>query len=254
MTSGIETPPRFVPDVWLPETLGRPVFRLAAPPSEWSAVLASEMIELSGDGDAFFYAKLPTADVRACSVLINAGFAVVDTGITLSYSGSEVSAAPAVSVGIAGEEHHAAIVEIAATCFRWSRFHLDPQIAPGVADLIKRRWIENHVQGRRGSALYVAEIGDTVVGFLAVIESIVEGRPVAVIDLMGVATQCNGRGVGTALVRSFVHGWRELASELRVGTQAANIRSLRLYQRCGFRIVESTYTLHAHCRNGRILR
>jgi hypothetical protein len=33
---------------------------------------------------------------------------------------------------------------------------------------------------------------------------------------------------------------------MRVGTQIANIPSLRLYERLGFTMAESAYVLHAH--------
>jgi hypothetical protein len=39
---------------------------------------------------------------------------------------------------------------------------------------------------------------------------------------------------------------------LRVGTQAANIQSLRFYGQHDFRIVDSSYTMHSHFYNGQI--
>lgn len=245
----------FQPDAWLAEILGRPVFRLTSAVSTMEdGALADEMASLARRADAFFYAKLPTSDVPECIALVKAGFAVVETGITLSWGGDERSVAKGISAGIARQDQLEAIPKIAEVCFRWSRFHLDPQIPRNLANLIKRRWIENCVKGKRGSALYAAEIDGTVAGFLAVIESTVLNRPVAIIDLMGVAPGHQGHGVGTALVHSFVSDWKGRASELRVGTQAANIQSLSFYERNGFRIVDSNYALHAHYRNGEIRR
>jgi len=244
----------FAPDRWLAEIIERPAYRLAAP-GAGVAQLAEQMAGMSREGDAFFYAKLPTSEIAACIGLSNVGFAVIDTAMTLAWSGSQPAVAPAsVQVGLAQPQQASAILTIAESCFLWSRFHLDPQLPRRMANLIKRRWIENYVNGSRGSALYAAVLDGEVAGFLAVIESTVNGVPAASIDLVGVAPQCQGRGVGIALVDTFLRDWQSRAKALRVGTQAANIRSLRLYESRGFRIAESNYVLHAHYRCGRIQR
>jgi len=246
---------RFLPDAWLAESLGRPVFRLVTGAlGGLSGALGIEMSRLSGRDDALFYAKLPTSDVQMCIALGSVGFAVIDTAITLSRGAGVVSASKGIGVAIARRDQYEVIPKIAERCFRWSRFHLDPKIPPNLANSIKRRWLESYVQGTRGSALYAAEIDGVVAGFLAVIESTVDSRPVAIIDLLGVTSEYQGRGVGTALVQSFTRDWQGRVSELRVGTQAANVASLRLYESCGFRVVESSYVLHAHYHHGEMQR
>lgn len=249
-----ETASRFSPDAWLTETFGRPVFRLSSRQAPGAEEAAAEMARLAGSRDAFFYAKLPTSDVSDCIALVNAGFHVIDTAITLAWRGGELPAATGISAALAKQDQLSAIPEIAGNCFRWSRFHQDPRIPASLANRIKRRWMENYVLGNRGSALYAVDIGGAVAGFLAVMESTVERRPVAVIDLVGVAPVYQGRGVGAALLRAFMADWRGRVSELRVGTQAANIRSISLYESRGFRIVESNYVLHAHFLRGEICR
>lgn len=246
----------FAPDAWLTETLARPVFKWTGELGELrEGRLSAEMAERAEGGDTFFFAKLPTSDVAQSMILARVGFSVVDTAITFNWAGEDRGTLPSgVAVGLARPEQHQAVADIATRCFRWSRFHLDPQIPTELANLVKRRWIESYCLGRRGSALYAAEVDGATVGFLAVLESAVLGRSVASIDLVGVASEHQGRGVGAALVRRFVDEWRGRVSELRVGTQAANIRSIRFYERIGFRAVESTYVLHVHYRHGKIPR
>jgi dTDP-4-amino-4,6-dideoxy-D-galactose acyltransferase len=243
----------FSADPWLAETLERPVFKWTGqvtPAAEGQ--LSVEMAELAKRGDAFFFAKVPTTGVAQCIGLARAGFAVVDVSITFALAAEGGTRPPDVVVRAArSSEQHKAAADIAASCFRWSRFHLDPRIPVELANLIKRRWVENYCRGQRGEALYVGEIGGKVAGFLAVLKSTVGGRTTAVIDLIGVSLEHQGRGVGTALVRHFVDEWRGRSEELRVGTQAANIQSLRFYERNGFRVVDSTYVLHAHYRDGK---
>jgi ribosomal protein S18 acetylase RimI-like enzyme len=244
----------FTADSWLGETLGRPVYRLAGHAVESGAAVEEEFARLAGAGSAFFYAKVPTADIATSLGLQRAGFGVIDTAITLAWTGALDNRNGSAEVVPARPGDGAAITHIAETCFVWSRFHLDPQIPDTAANLIKRRWIESYLSGKRGSALYAASVGGRVAGFLAVIESEVSGRRVAVIDLVGVQPGQQGAGVGSALVDAFVRNWKDRADELRVGTQAANIRSLRFYESHGFRITDTAYVLHAHTSAGRVRR
>ena len=247
--------PRFTPDLWLADSLGRPVYRLSSgAPIGSAGLLQAQMTSLASRADAFFYAKLPTSDVRACLELSRCGFGVVDTALTLSRDTSAGQTPGGVRLGIATTEQHAGVLRIADTCFRWSRFHLDPLIPLEAANRVKHRWLQSYLEGKRGSALYAAEAHGDVAGFLAVLESSQEGRRVAIIDLLGVAQEHQGKGVGHALVQLFIQDWRGRAEELRVGTQAANLRSLRLYEQNGFRMAASDYVLHAHCRGGEIHR
>lgn len=250
-----DTAALFQKDVWLSDVLRQPVFRLAAQvgPEIEPCGVAAVVRELGGSGDAFFFAKLATSSVSACATLTNAGFYVVDTAITLAWKGGGTIDSADVEVGPMRPAQGDAVLDIAAKAFRWSRFHLDPRISTELANRIKREWMANYVSGARGSAVYTAEAGGRIAGFLAVIESS-HGAKAAVIDLLAVAPEFQGRGVGVALVRKFIEDWKDRASELKVGTQAANIRSLRLYENCGFRTAESAFVLHGHYREGELRR
>src|SRR5262249_19129745 len=84
------------------------------------------------------------------------------------------------------------------------------------------------------------------VGFLAVLQTTVHGKTSRVIDLVGVDSAYQGHGVGKGLIGFFLAECARLNAEARVGTQAANIPSLRLYESLGFRVCETPYVLHAH--------
>jgi ribosomal protein S18 acetylase RimI-like enzyme len=88
--------------------------------------------------------------------------------------------------------------------------------------------------------LLVGAAGPAPTGFLAVLET----GDARVIDLVGVAPERQGRGVGSTLVDAFVR--RHRGHELVVGTQLANVPSLRLYRRAGFAIARSAFVLHRH--------
>ncbi len=66
-----------------------------------------------------------------------------------------------------------------------------------------------------------------------------------VIDLIAVDESMRGRGVAGAMIGFAARAFPD-AGRVRVGTQAANVPSLRLYERLGFRTVATQYVVHSH--------
>jgi GNAT superfamily N-acetyltransferase len=217
-------------DEWLGAILGCPAFAVDG---------AADAVGLES---AFLYAKVAADGPEDVAALEDVGFRVVDANVTLVRDTEEqatVDVAIDVSPLRAGETD--AVLDIAESCFRYSRFHLDPQLPSAVADRIKREWVASYVTGRRGVELLVARVG-VPIGFLAVLAD----GDARVIDLVGVAPDRQGAGAGAALVSAFVERHRRTAGTLRVGTQIANVPSLRLYSRFGFRVEQGRYVLHRH--------
>jgi ribosomal protein S18 acetylase RimI-like enzyme len=88
-------------------------------------------------------------------------------------------------------------------------------------------------------------------GFLAVLASDSGGRRTRTIDLIGVDSGFQGRGFGASLVAFFIDRYAEVSDYLQVGTQVANVPSMKLYQKFGFAIVKAQYVLHKHVHDGR---
>ncbi len=220
-------------DAWLTGLFGRPVSRVEP---------GADVSFLPSPG--FAYAKVPVGDVAEVSRLEIAGFRAVDVNMILARGGGDVPApsAPIVRVDAAMAP---AVLDIAGSCFRYSRFHLDPSVDDALANRIKREWARSYAEGRRGHSLWAALDGGKPAGFLAVLTAETGGKRQAVIDLIGVTAASQGRGLGRDLTRFFI---REFAAydELLVGTQAANAPSIRLYESCGFRVSRAAYVLHRH--------
>ena len=234
------------PDAWLTETLGIPTFSLRKPP-ESAVGLESTLRSLPGPV-SFVFAKVPVADIARVSMLEACGFNVVDTQVTLDYREVPAKEMFDSEIRTAISADSDAVGDIAASCFRYSRFHQDPQISRKAADTVKRQWARNCVSGRRGKEVLIASMNGSPAGFLAVSVVGEGGNAAAVIDLIGVAIPMQGKGVGRALIQTFVSRWKPNVPILRVGTQVSNAPSLRLYQRCGFWFREALYVLHAHRR------
>lgn len=225
-------------DIWLEQRLGTPAWRLDPQVPGWREAMTRVL-----DPQGFAYARVPTADVAMLTLLTNAGFRVVDTTITTERSADGLALPADGRVRLAGPGDRGAIVAIARRSFLSSRFHLDPRVAVSVADTTRADWVDGFFEGSRGSAMVVAgPPGAPPAGFLLLVGP---SDGTLVIDLIAVDAPARGRGLAADMI-AFAAGTVPGISRLRVGTQAANIGSLRLYERLGFRIVSTHYVLHLH--------
>ena len=209
-------------DGWLSERIGHPVFTV----DDASAVE-------DGSGPRMYQARVPVEQVATVHAFTARGFSVVDTTLTLERA--PVRAETEGDVVHALPEQRDAVVEIARTSFRWSRFHRDPAVPDEVANTIKADWVGSYFDGTRGDELLVALDEDGPAGFLAVLVAPDGAR---VIDLVAVAERARERGLARALTAA--------SAATRVGTQAANIAATRLYESMGFSLARAEYALHLH--------
>jgi dTDP-4-amino-4,6-dideoxy-D-galactose acyltransferase len=250
-------------DTWLSEILGYDAFHVSLQErGTWNAErgLKDSLMLLNSairnrqsaiDGRALYYVKVPTQQINTVRCLSEHGFYVVDVNVTLSRTlhPTPYTLHPpykGVIVQDIESAHYDAVLGIAGSCFKYSRFHLDPAIPDRFAHAVKRAWVQSYIEGNRGERLLVALLDGQPAGFLAVLQTMVRGEPCRVIDLIGVHHRCQGQGVGKALVTFLIEDSGGCYPAIRVGTQAANIPSLRLYESLGFHMQETTYVLHAH--------
>lgn len=233
-------PTLFKPDPWLTRVLGRPVYKGVG---SWRP---------GGDfpGPGFYYTRTEATDIASCKGWLKAGFRQVDVTVVAERLASRVSVPPGVNVRPLFPRDAVALRSWVGDAFVYSRFHLDSELPPGVAVAVKRAWVEEYLAGRRADRVWVVSKAGQAVGFLGRMTAMEGDRRVGILDLMAVRKNEQGRGFGDALVRHFIRDSAGACDLLRVGTQAANVPSLRLYQRCGFKINASYFVLHAH-RGGR---
>jgi ribosomal protein S18 acetylase RimI-like enzyme len=226
--------------------IGRAAYRLRADAKwraeegaggPWKAALRRE--------EVFVYTRVPVQAVPVCETLAAHGFRLVDTTLTFEKTvGDTPPSAPACTVRAARKADAGAVVALAGSSFSASRFHADPRFPDRLAVRIKARWAESYFAGRRGEQMGVACLGGRLVGFVLILH--LPGG-LQVIDLIAVEASARRRGVGQALV-----GYAEAeaaargARLLRVGTQAGNVPSARLYEGCGFRFASAAHLYHFH--------
>jgi ribosomal protein S18 acetylase RimI-like enzyme len=242
MTRGVHA---LIEDPWLATLLRRPAFRLG------SAVSANETLSTRLAREPLFVtAKVEADDLEMVRRLENVGFRIVDVSLTFDAKALNPPAEPGspnCDIRSVRAEDRDGVVALASRAFRFSRFHLDPMLPNTIADRIKAAWASNYFTGARGDAMIVAKADGVIVGFLQLL------RPKAgdlVIDLIAVAPEAARQGIASAMIR-FATCNDGIVRSLRVGTQAANVASCRLYESLGFRLREAGLVLHHHGTGGR---
>ena len=243
----------FVPDDWLASLMHIPVYRVEVTTAE--ALDTVQSMPVPADGRVFFYTKIPVENVNQTMALTKAGFNIVDVNVQFERLPSKMPAVISQNMMIrqASPSDEYTVLNIAGSCFRYSRFHLDPLINHSLANTIKQEWIASYINKTRGVRLLVAEIEGVVVGFLAVLIDN-SRRETAIVDLIGVDPSWQGRSVGQELINYLIMDSIDKYACIRVGTQIANIPSLRLYEKCGFHVASAAYVLHAHFSTEQIIQ
>ena len=225
------------PDPFLAGILQRPAFHAEAASLDAAMFTAGMM--------AFVDARAAVHDIAACHRLQEAGFHLNDTNVQFDRGLSGIwpqnKKKPETVVRFASSDDQSAVEDIAASCFTFSRFHLDPLVGRDQANEIKRRWAGNFFSGKRGRWMVVAERGGKVVAFLQLLSN----DDAIIIDLIGVAPEHQRRGAGTGMI-AFAARECAPATRMVVGTQIANTPSLRAYEGLGFRICSASHVFHYH--------
>ncbi len=223
-------------DAWLAERFGHPVWTVRDEPAR------SVLEHVAGSpGRALYQAKVDANDVATVLELAAAGLVPVNVNTLLARAPGGEAAEP--NAGLEVREVQPTDTDLAAVAersFSKTRFHLDPRVPDIVADRVKRDWVVSYLEGTRGDTAYVALRDGHLLGFLLVLATPTE----RVIDLMGVAAEARGAGVGAALVGRFVAESADCCQAVRVGTQAANPGGTRFYETQGFRAAGAVYDLH----------
>ncbi len=174
------------------------------------------------------------------------GFRLVDVRVTLENGSFAGAAAPAPANAKGIRPFRASdlpvLRELAGRLHLDSRFFFDAHFPPARSRALFELWLEKSCQAADGK-VFVAEWKSKPTGYVACRR--VNGQT-GRIDLLGVDTPAQGRGVGRGLVMTAL-GWFAAAGIARasVVTQGRNWRAQRLYQRCGF--TTASRQLWYHC-------
>lgn len=196
-------------------------------------------------------------DIHLVQALESCGFTTMDSITTLyreigpSGKGDNNNSQISMCIRPSTRDDVEVICLIAECAFRQGHFQNDTRIEPSCARRMYAQWAANSCNGRSDVVLVAEQEGqpNRLCGFIAcnLDEELVGviGKPHGIIDLVAVAPEMQGRGVGRELVATALD-WFSIAGAqgVEVGTQLANLAAIRTYQSAGFSCVAFAHTLH----------
>ena len=237
----------FVYDQWLSQVMDCDVYHLVIDDDftrEVCGLESSDYLKLPRlqSRPIFIYTKVPPLSTNLVKFITNMGFNLVDTSIVFDRPIPKKSVTNnTCTARFALPEDEIHVAELARNNFLYSRFHLDNDIAPYIANKIKAEWARNYFTGLRGYKMVVVLVHDVIVGFLLLLKS---GSSL-IIDLIAVHNQHRRKGIARDMI-AYVECHLSFFSSMQVGTQLANVPSIRLYEKMGFRVYKSNYVFHYH--------
>ena len=142
------------------------------------------------------------------------------------------------AVRVARKDDIERISHIGENSFSSDRFHSDPLIENHKADKLKGAWARNCLTHRANKVFVFQD--EKVCGFLACIKI----KHALVIDLIAVAEEKRGFGIGRVLIDSCEAYYKTQCDVYSVSTQSTNRASINLYSSCGFVLVCKQATFH----------
>ena len=234
-------------DEWLSKLVGREAYTVSLTPSLLEAASGKHSRGYTQFRErqakpVFMTAKVPVADRAGIQFLQEHGFRLIDTNLRFEKRAESSTAVSGDCVlRFAEPADRDAVADLARRNFAFSRFHLDELIPKNTAAEIKAQWAGNFFSGQRGDRLVVAVLDKKVVGFTLLVKP---ADSEVIIDLIAVDEAYRRRGVAAEMI-AFVES-QFAAANIAVGTQAANLPSVRLYEKLGFRLAEAQYVFHFH--------
>jgi len=206
------------------------------------------------NNNTFCTVKIEAGREDEVAILIELGFRLIETSLNFNKNlgvkskGKEDRAKESSIEYIRKQERKRAveIIKISGNSFNHSRFFRDKHIKRKVQTIIKEEWVASYFKGERGTNLIVINENERIVGFVLLCEKFNgSNTTTGIIDLIAVKSNSRGKGYGRSLIESaeflgHKSGW----TEIEIGTQTTNLPAMRLYNRCGYILDGSAYTLH----------
>lgn len=194
------------------------------------------------------FARVGLEQLTAIQHLENVGAILTDVLLTfycnIKNEFKPVSLLNSARVEKANRNDEEELMAISRKAFKSDHFHGDPCLSKNKSDELYAKWVSNAIKQPNNQVL-VAKDGGEILGFVSCrVEKLSNIYSYGVIDLIAVKDEHRGKGLGLALVERALEWFSSYTRSVYVGTQASNFSALRIYQKCGFKIVNSECDLH----------
>ncbi|TSA46884.1 MAG: GNAT family N-acetyltransferase, partial [Actinomycetales bacterium] len=184
-------------------------------------------------------------DPTSILLVEKAGFHLVDVRVTFSrevpsilstYQDSKIKSR------IGNPEDLDELTGISEDFFHLSRYYFDGNFPKNKCKKFYQDWITKSVSGNFDDIVFVAEIGEELVGFITCKRA---SRNLGRIGLVGVKKEKAGVGIGNVLMdAAFCWFIEQNVASIEVVTQGRNTAAQRLYQKNGFKLQKSELWYH----------
>lgn len=193
-----------------------------------------------------WYVRIPTADVNTLNIFENNGYRHMDTLVTFTYDlkkeNKEINKnIYNYNVKLAGENDKDALSTIAKSEHNGSRFFNDPRLKDK-ANMLYAEWIKKDLENENTDVFVIEKSGE-IAGYISCNydNKIKRGR----INLIAVKREYQRMGLGKALLSYAINNFfKKGMMSVYVGTHLANLSSMNLYIKTGFKLVNAEYSLH----------
>lgn len=229
-------------DEFLSSVIGVESYKITEPDKYYNTGQYSDVIQ-----KPFEYIRLPPNQASYINELVDCGFNVICQELELinnveRFVCNDSSSFIVRHLPCMDSLSCKKIIDSLAISFVYDRFNQDTDLKKFSYD-IKRKWINNIFIGERKSDFLYFAISDSysseVVGFLSAVK---EGYRRARIELIGVVSGYQGKGLGSSLIRRLCSDI--YLDEIVVNTQANNYPAINLYKKMGFQINQVYTVLH----------
>lgn len=225
---------------WDSEFLGFPVARLVADNLS-IANLSAAITAARATGIQLLYAVADPTNELAAQVLRQAGAWLADRKVTfvMPLPATVTSFPTAIAPTMA---YTPQLESLAWQSGEFSRFRLDPRLAPTVFRQLYSLWLRNSLAGSIARQVLVwRNAAGQEQGLVTLGEK--DGR--AQIGLLAVDAAARGQQVGQQLIEAAVAQAADWGyAELQVVTQGNNEPACRFYEKCGFRLAHEEHIYH----------
>ena len=179
-------------------------------------------------------------------LLENNGFRLMDVSVALGVASEKIDPSLPGSgenlIRSATTEDLPLLKKIARSNFRYSHFHMDPNLSQTRSNELFACWIENDVKGRADKVLLIEDRGQ-VAGFVTLnIDPNSEealGFKIGEIDLIAVSAEHQGKGLGRHLVLAGLEWLRPQVQYVEARTQLMNHSALNTFTKNQFQLLNS---------------
>lgn len=190
--------------------------------------------DLKESGIEYASYRLPSTQMKMAQNLERLGFLLVDGSINFEASPEEIVIGDYDSIFEASESDGERLREISGSAFTSTRFFNDPAISKEKAQNIYKEWITNSLVGY-ADKVFVYKKEGKVLGYVTVKDRHIQ--------LIAVETSQQGKGIGKKLIwAAIAHLKNRNLDKIFIETQVQNIKAIRAYTKCGFKVVDTFFT------------